>query len=93
MADIETSVRAFVIENFLFGDGAGLEEKTSFLQSGVIDSTGILELVGFLEEEFSLVIHDEELVPENFDSILQVSAYLRRKQQGAMISVAVTEVI
>ena len=72
-------IKTFIVENFLFGSEDGLEDKTSFLEEGIIDSTGILELVTFLEEEFSITIEDEELVPENLDSINNVTAFLESK--------------
>ena len=72
-------IRQFIVENFLFGDDNGLKDDTSFLDEGIIDSTGILELVSFVEEEFSISVEDEELIPENLDSIMNVVAYLERK--------------
>ncbi len=72
-------VRAYVVENFLFGDDTGLEDNTSFLESGMIDSTGILEVISFLEEAFSIKIMDDELVPENLDSISNIVSFLGRK--------------
>lgn len=78
MSYLET-VRNYVIENFLFGDASQLEDDTSFLDSGIIDSTGILELIQFLEETYGITIADEELVPENFDSLNNVVQYLERK--------------
>ena len=72
-------IKAFVVENFLFGKDNGLEDDTSFLEEGIIDSTGILELVSFLEEDYSISVEDEELVPENLDSINNVVEYLKRK--------------
>jgi acyl carrier protein len=72
-------IKAFIIENFLFGKDEGLADDTSFLDEGIIDSTGILELVSFIEEEFNIKLADEELVPENLDSINNVVAYLERK--------------
>ena len=81
MSETEQKVRGFVVENFLFGKNEGLQNDTSFLDSGIIDSTGILELVSFLEEEFSITIEDEELVPENLDSISNVMAYMERKME------------
>ena len=72
-------IKTFIVENFLFGSEDGLKDETSFLEEGIIDSTGILELVTFLEEEFSITIEDEELVPENLDSINNVTAFLERK--------------
>jgi len=72
-------VRDFVVENFLFGDGANLKDNSSFLESGIIDSTGILELIMFLEEKYGVQIEDEELVPENMDSLQNVTMFLERK--------------
>ena len=79
MSDIRKKVRAFIVENFLFGDENGVKDDTSFLDEGIIDSTGILEMVSFLEEEFGITVGDEELVPENLGSINNVVAYLERK--------------
>ena len=79
------SIRNFIIENFLFGDDNGLSDKDSFLENGIIDSTGVLELVQFLEETYDIAVEDEELVPENLDSIANVVKYLKRKRNGASI--------
>ena len=79
MSDTKNKIKTFIIENFLFGSEDGLKDETSFLEEGIIDSTGILELVTFLEEEFSITIEDEELVPENLDSINNVTAFLESK--------------
>ncbi len=79
MTELRDKVRTFIVENFLFGEDEGLKDDTSFLEDGVIDSTGILELVSFLEEEFTIIIEDEELIPENLDSINFVVNYLERK--------------
>lgn len=77
--DFAAAVREFIVENLLFGDDDGLKEDTSFLESGIIDSTGILELVSFIEETFMISMEDEELAPENLDSIANVTAYLEKK--------------
>ena len=79
MSDVKSKIRAFVIENYLFGDDDGLEESTSFLDTGIVDSTGILELINFISEEFRIFVEDEELVPENLDSINNVTAFIGRK--------------
>ena len=81
MSYVET-VKAFVIENFLFGEDGNLDEGTSFLEAGIIDSTGILELIAFLEEKYAIKVEDDEILPENLDSLKNVSAYLERKVQG-----------
>ena len=77
--DYLNTIREFVVENFLFGDSSQLDENTSFLESGIIDSTGILELIQFLEETYDIKIEDEELIPENLDSLKNVVAFLDRK--------------
>lgn len=72
-------IRHFILENFCFGQDPGLADDSSFLEMGIIDSTGVLELVTFLETEYSVAIKDEELVPDNLDSINNVVAYLQTK--------------
>ena len=79
MEKIKTTIRAFIIENFLFGDDNGLKDDTSFLDEGIIDSTGVLELVTYMEEEFDIEVEDEELIPENLDSVNNVTVYLEGK--------------
>jgi acyl carrier protein len=79
MSEFKDTIRAFVVENFLFGNNENLEDNTSFLEEGIIDSTGVLELVSYLEEEFPITVEDEELIPENLDSINNVTAYLQIK--------------
>lgn len=81
---VAQEIRDFVVENFLLGESNnGLEDTDSFLDNGIVDSTGILELVAFLEETYDIQVEDEELIPENLDSIANVSAYLHRKKHGA----------
>lgn len=77
-----SELREFVIDNFLFGDEDDLTEETALLESGIIDSTGILEMVTFLEDKFGITIADEELVPENFTSLLSINHYLELKCNG-----------
>ncbi len=79
LTDITKIVRNFVVDTFLFGEEDKLKEDTSFIESGIIDSTGILELVAFLEERFGLRFADEELIPENLDSISNVVRFLQNK--------------
>jgi len=82
LSDNKTKIKEFIIENFLFGNDDGLKDETSFLEEGIIDSTGVLELVTYLEEEFEITIDDEELIPENLDSINNVTGYLEKKLQN-----------
>lgn len=77
---VETAIRRFIADNFLFGgDAAAIAEGESLLEAGLVDSTGILELVGFLEETFAIRVADAEIVPDNLDSIAAIAAYVRRK--------------
>ena len=73
------SIRTFIVENFLFGQDNGLSDSQSFLDAGIIDSTGILELVVFLENTYRISVTDAELIPDNLDSIQKVSNYLQTK--------------
>jgi len=77
---IESQIKTYIQENFLFSDnGYQLADDASFLEEGIVDSTGVLELVMFVEETFGITVEDEEIVPENFDSVGQLAAYIRSK--------------
>ena len=79
MTDPKQAIRTFIVDNFLFGQADGLADDASFLDEGVIDSTGVLELVAHIEAVYGVKVKDEELVPENLDSINSVAAYLAKK--------------
>jgi acyl carrier protein len=77
---VAKAVREFVIESFLLEeDEAILSDDDSFLESGLIDSTGILELIAFLEETWPIEVADEEMIPENLDGINRVARYVCSK--------------
>ena len=79
--DIERDIRNFIVGNFLFGEDNGeLSNEDSLLNEGIIDSTGILELIVFLEEKYDFKIEDEELTAENLDSIKNVAGFVIRKK-------------
>jgi acyl carrier protein len=79
-SSIERDIRGFIEENFLFrGDNQSLGEAESLLDAGLVDSTGVLELVSFLEGHFGLHIPDAEMTPENLDSICGLVAYVGTK--------------
>lgn len=80
MNKTKETIRKYIVENFLFGEDEGLTDDTSLLEKRIVDSTGILELVAFLEREFSIRIKDEELIPENLDSIDNMHHYLQTKR-------------
>jgi acyl carrier protein len=81
MNDISLAVRRFIGENFLFrDDGDAITHDASLLDAGIIDSTGVLELVAFVEDTYGLQVADEEIIPANFDSIDALSAFVARKK-------------
>jgi len=82
MEAIKIKVRNFIVGNFLFGETDGLLDDTSFLEAGILDSTGVMEVVGFLEEQFSIRIDDDELTPENLDSIASIGKFVSSKLQA-----------
>ncbi|MEC9247372.1 acyl carrier protein [Nitratireductor rhodophyticola] len=80
---INADIRAFIIENFLFGDAADApEDDASLIENDIVDSTGILEMVSFLEEHFTIDVADPEIVPENFDTIARLSAFVAGKKKA-----------
>jgi acyl carrier protein len=83
-SQVRAELRQFIVENFLMGDAAALGgDSDSFLDTGVIDSTGMLELVMFLEQNFELKVADRELVPENLDSLDNLVQFVGRKLNAA----------
>ena len=78
------TIRDFIVENFLLGDGRRLSDSTPLLEAHIIDSTGILEIVSFLEEKFAITIEDEELRPENLGAVENISSFLDKKLGGAV---------
>lgn len=79
MMRYEPEIRKFIADKFLFGDDKKLESDVSLLEAGIIDSTGILELINHLEERYGIKVNDDELVPENLDTIASISAFLSKK--------------
>ena len=84
MPTIETDVRGFVTDNFLFGRKyVSLAGDDSLLEQGLIDSTGVLELVSFIENKFEIKVEDDDLVPDNLDSINRLIAFIETKLEEA----------
>jgi acyl carrier protein len=78
---LEARIRRYILDNFLFTqDESQLHDDASFLEEGILDSTGVLELVMFVEENFGIQVEDEEIIPENFDSVKQLADYVRSKE-------------
>jgi len=80
--NLSNDIREYIIDNFLFGEPGNLSDDTSFMEGGIVDSTGILEIVGYIEEKYGITIVDAELIPENFNSINNISKFLERKLNG-----------
>lgn len=80
---VQRATREFILENFLFGEAREFEPEESFLETGLIDSTGILELVQYLEEAYGITVEDEEMVPENLDSLKNVAQFILYKTTGS----------
>ncbi len=82
--DVRQQVRRYILENYLFStDGGDLNDQDSLITRGIIDSTGALEVIHFLEETFGISVAEDEMVPENLDSVAQILAFLERKTGAA----------
>jgi acyl carrier protein len=81
---LELQLRSFIVDTFLFGEGGdSFGDDDSLLEKGILDSTGVLELVAYLVESFGFKVADDELIPDNFDSVNRLSAFVQRKQRSA----------
>jgi acyl carrier protein len=85
MQTLQNELTQFVIENFLFGKANGFSSDDSFLEKGIIDSTGMVELIYHLETTYHIKIEDAELVPENLDSVNRLAAFVERKKAGTQV--------
>lgn len=81
--DRKKKIRDFILESYLFTDeDSALSDDQSLLEAGIVDSTGILELVAFLQETFGFSVEDDDMIPENFDSVDRIVSYVGRKKDG-----------
>jgi acyl carrier protein len=81
MQDIKAQVREYIKDNFLMGArGSDFADTDSFMEKHILDSTGFLELIAYLEESFGIAVADEEMTPDNLDSLDKVAAYIGRKR-------------
>jgi acyl carrier protein len=84
MSDIKQTVRQFIIDNFLMGQGGErIRDDNSLLDAGALDSTGVIELVAFLESTFGIKVRDEDMVPENLDSLANLERYVLMRRKAA----------
>lgn len=80
---IAQRVRQFIVENFFVADASELMDDTSLITGGFVDSTGLLEVIAFLESEYRIRIRDEETIPENLETIGRIAAFVARKRPQA----------
>jgi acyl carrier protein len=81
---ITSSIKGFITHHFFFNsDSFKLSDTTSFIENGIIDSTGILELINFIQKEFKISVEDHEMLPENLDSLNSIADYIIRKNRAS----------
>jgi acyl carrier protein len=80
---VREKLRTFIESNFYVPEGQKLTDEASLLDNGVIDSTGVLELIGFLQDELKVEVADDEMIPDNLDSIAKIDAFVARKLKAA----------
>jgi acyl carrier protein len=79
MEQLNLELRDFIVENFLFGEEVSFSDTDSFLKQGIIDSTGVVEVIAFIEEHYGIKVEDDEIVPDNLDSIERLSRFIEQK--------------
>lgn len=78
---VEQKVKEYILDNFLFTDDeSSLNNSDSFMEKGIVDSTGMLEIIYYLEDEFAIKVEDDEMIPENLDSVNNIAAFLNKKK-------------
>ena len=85
MTNIEETIRTFITKEILFSDKYNYSDDASFLNEGIVDSMNVLQIVMFIEKKFNLHVEDEEVVPDNFDSVAKLAAYVRSKVQSPQL--------
>ena len=80
MPDIKITVRQFLLDNFVLGGKVTIADDTSFMKGHILDSTGFIELIMFIEETYRLKVEDDEMLPANFDSLNNIDSYVARKR-------------
>jgi acyl carrier protein len=80
--DATAQIREYIVKNFYVADVSALSDQASLLDQGIIDSTGVLEVIAFLERNFGVRVEDSEMLPENLDSVERIAAFVKRKTGG-----------
>lgn len=78
--ELKEKVRQFIISNFYVADPKALADDASLLDAGIVDSTGVLEIITFIESEFGLTVEDQEMLPENLDAVNNIVKFVQKKQ-------------
>lgn len=84
--DIKNEVRQFIVKHFYVANPGSLSDELSLLENGIIDSTGVLEVISFIEATFGVAVEDDEMLPDNLDSIARIAAFVARKQAASQIA-------
>lgn len=79
MGDLQHELRGYIVANYLFGQDDGFHDSDSFWELGLMDSTGVLELISYLEEKYAISLESSEIVPENLDSVEKLAHFVSRK--------------
>jgi acyl carrier protein len=77
--EVKEKIHNFIKNNFMIMGGDSIVEEDSLMEKGIVDSTGVLEVINFLQSDFGIIVADEEMLPENLDSIAKIAAYINRK--------------
>ena len=80
LTELKKQVREFVLSNFYVADQASVTDAMSLLDQGIVDSTGVLEIIGFIETTLGVTVEDHEMLPENLESIERIARFVQRKQ-------------
>ena len=86
MQDAKAIVRRFLLDTIVMADDLEIGDETSFMDAHILDSTGFIELITFVEETFGITVEDEEMLPENFDSLRNIDDYLARKRAARAVA-------
>jgi acyl carrier protein len=82
--NLRDRIQMFILENYLFtSDPSALAVDASLLERGIVDSTGMLEIIMFIEEQLGVTVKDEEMIPENLDSVSRIAAFVESKRKAA----------
>ena len=84
-------IREFIVETFLFGDGEGLSDDTSFMETGIIDSMGILKVADFIDRTYGIRLQPDQFIPDNLDSVEKIAGFVSRNRASESISAAASE--